>query len=1532
MVEIVEERYRKGIEHSLTTVLGSIHSAISVWSNDHLITINRLASEELLIDAATALKNTPLEYDSLTDAQAQKDLRDVFSAILHTKQYQGYFILNEKNKNIAAYRDYHLGAVNLLAEEPDMLKRLWQGETLVSKVQHSDNRYFHEHRKDSHYHGELGDSIPHHHRETMFVAAPIKGKNGDVIAILSLKLDPFGTFYRLLEQGRLGETGETYAFDQQGRMRTESRFLGQLVDMGFLKEKQSSALNIRIEVPNTKGEDGKNQLTLMAHKALAGIDGFNIDGYKDYRDISVVGAWLWDNKLGMGLATEQDTSEAYSVFYFVRYLIYGATITVALLLYVFSHIITASKKTIEENEHRFRSVIETAHDGIVITDSCGIIKSANPSLESIFGYKHGELEGTSINKLLAEHFHAKHNTLLNNYKNNAKTHTVSIDRPTQARKKDGSLIPVEITVNPLQLEEGLYFSGVIRDISTQIKAKEEIAAKTKQLKLMALIAEETDNIVIVANADGQIEWVNKGFTKASGYSLNECLGLKPGQFLQGQGSAPEVIELMSEAIRNALPVSGEIINYNKAGEPYWVSFEITPVFDTAGQLLNFVALERDITEEKQLLSDLKQQKEAVEANNRIISITQKALERTGIAEFWINSQDGSLFRVNNQACEHLGYTREELLSLTVSDFDPEFPPEAFQSISAELKNKGWIRFESTHKSQSGQVIPVEIIALNFDETSQSSSMLIAFVTDISERKQNEEALSVAKERLEAGMSAGIVGIWDWDVSNNHMVWDDVMYQLFGVDIDETEDPYRIWLKAILPEDKATSKELIKQALKGQIEYDSEQRIIWPDGSTHYLKLRARTYLDKYGRTKRMTGVAYDLTELKESEQLLEYAKAEAEAANRAKSTFLATMSHEIRTPLNGIVGTIDVLRHSEIQQSQRDLLGTAYDSSMTLAGIIDDILDFSKIEAGHMELQEEPFALESLVEGVGETLQLSASQKDIELLVYCDPKLPNLVGDSIRLRQVLYNLVGNAVKFTHTTEQQGRVIVSAVLKQQKDKKVHLCLDVSDNGIGMSAQVKNKIFRPFEQGENSISRKYGGTGLGLVITKRIVEMMEGSIELDSQEGKGSVFKISLSLNAVSEQDPPLHEELDGLNILLIEKDQEIGKFLKSYLTHSGAKVDTATPNNAFQTFELTKQKASEIIVVVDSQSNTPAADKLCEQLRNTAGDTSLRFVLINRGRRRYARELGNDGVTLDLNAMRRSSLVNAVATVAGLQQPAKNIESSSNIFPTETFKLEDAKTNGHYVLIADDNSTNRDVLSKQLNMLGYVSDAVDNGLSALIQWRDNSYNLIITDCHMPIMDGYDLAKAIRKEEKQGQHVPIIAFTADALKGTADKCFAAGMDDYLSKPAQLREISNTLEKHLPQRGMEPSVTNHTDSKEKENSSTLVLVDPTILSDILGIEEAKELADIYDDFLDSTAETIEEIRANDQQQSKIRELAHKLKSSAKTVGAIPLADCCARLEKCATTIECEDTEKLIAEAFTLYKKIKEWISNYKNSIRGH
>ncbi len=483
-------------------------------------------------------------------------------------------------------------------------------------------------------------------------------------------------------------------------------------------------------------------------------------------------------------------------------------------------------------------------------------------------------------------------------------------------------------------------------------------------------------------------------------------------------------------------------------------------------------------------------------------------------------------------------------------------------------------------------------------------------------------------------------------------------------------------------------------------------------------------------------VAYDEERLARDAALV--AQGEAEHANQAKSTFLATVSHEIRTPMNGVLGMIDVLERTPLSVDQRDALGTVRYSASSLLKIIDDILDFSKIEAGRLDLESIEFSTVELIEGTAETLAPQAAAKGLSLAAYVAAGVPErVIGDPLRLQQILFNLLGNAIKFT----EQGSVRLSL---ETADEGL-LRIRIVDTGIGLTQEQRERLFEPFVQADSTTTRRFGGTGLGLSIVRRLAEAMQGSVEVESVPGVGSTFVVTVQLEEAPARPSPVEPLLAGLSLVVALPDAEEGRAIARYLRDAGATVTLQAPGAVFRGVRLAGSAGVQV-ALLDGTSVLP----------------------------------GHDGLP---RPWRRDMLIRAVARAAGrTAEPAAPVPIIAS-----------PERLGGRVLVVDDNSVNRKILARQVELAGASTDAAAGGEEALELWRKGRYDLVLADLQMPSMDGFELARRIRQSEQTERRgrTPILAVTASALQDQEQKSRAVGMDGLITKPVGIEQLRATLD---------------------------------------------------------------------------------------------------------------------------------------------
>jgi PAS domain S-box-containing protein len=829
------------------------------------------------------------------------------------------------------------------------------------------------------------------------------------------------------------------------------------------------------------------------------------------------------------------------------------------------------------------------------------------------------------------------------------------------------------------------------------------------------------------------------------------------------------------------------------------------------------------------------------------------------------------------------------------------------------------------KDGSGCVESVLISPMSQDD--ERVSNYLAIKEGITERNRISEILLVNENRLKEAQRIGKLGFFDWDLINNEIELSDETLQMYGLDPAKKVVGAEEIVSLVHPDDAGFAVKSLNEAFEGRGKYDIEHRIVRPDGNVIYVHTSAEVFRDNNGQPIRVFGIALDITESKLAEvavlQLneelegkvaartadLENARLEAEQANRAKSSFLASMSHEIRTPMNGVIGMIDVLQQSGLKGSQVEMVNIIHDSAFALLAIIDDILDFSKIEAGKLYTEWVSMAIADVVEGTCETMDRLAFNKNVELTLFIEPAIPKIVmGDPGRLRQILVNLTNNAIKFSSGQIRPGRVSLRVIMVESTPEHVSLEFRVTDNGIGMDKQTQERLFIAFTQAESSTTRTYGGTGLGLTISRQLVKIMGGEISVLSELGKGSVFSVHISLALPL---PPFPANgapslVAGLLCLVVGDSESLADDLAAYLVYGDAVVERV-PDLVTARKWLMNQPPGLCIVVIDNGSSKLPLDEL-RAAASARPNLDVNLIVIERGYRRRCRSEASDLVILDGEVMHQRAFLEAVSVAAGRAKQPELENLLDNIKSILTpLSREEARRQGTLILVAEDNEVNQTVILQQLTLLGKTADIACNGRDALERWQSGDYGILLTDLHMPEMDGYELSAAIRSSENfvnetetsetRKPRIPIIAFTANALKGEAEHCRAVGMDDYLSKPVQLVNLKAMLEKWLPVNAESISVD---PGPALTVSSDLPVTSPAhvdlnVLKALIGDEEL-QIRKCLHVFHLSTSRIAVELRTACAAGQTVAAgtLMHKLKSSARSVGALALGDLCAEIEQ--------------------------------------
>jgi PAS domain S-box-containing protein len=992
---------------------------------------------------------------------------------------------------------------------------------------------------------------------------------------------------------------------------------------------------------------------------------------------------------------------------------------------------------------------------------------------------------------------------------------------------------------------------------------------------------------------------------------------------------------------------------HKDGSDRWRLARGVALRDSEGRPIRFIGSFVEIT-------DFKRAEEALrESEERFRGTFENAA--VGIAH---TDAAGRFLRVNEKFCTIVGYPREELLQKTVRDLThPDDLATSVESFAAlmreELASYG---VEKRYARKDGSLVCVELFVSLQRDAAGEPDYGIVFIQDISERKRLEAELSQAHARLDLAVRGSNVAIWEFDmpdgrIANSHQTlineWESLGYDPLTAPTDFAS----AFALVVHPDDLERMSHEIHTFLASEgREFEAEFRVRHKDGSDRWSLTRGVAVRDSEGRPIRFIGSCVDITDLKRAEEELRLARDAAESANRAKDEFLANVSHEIRTPMNAILGMTELTLDTSLTDDQRQCLKTVKSAADNLLGIINDLLDFSKIEAGKLELEPADFPLRAALGETLRTLAMRAHRKGLELVSQVQPDVPDgLVGDAGRLRQVLLNLVGNAIKFTDA----GEVVVSVRMtndgmtndeRRPNDQArrsngggidpasaldlrnssffghssfVILHFEVKDTGIGIPPDKQEKVFRAFEQEDTSTTRKYGGTGLGLSIAARLAALMGGTITVQSEPGRGSTFAFTAKFGRQPHPTektsalPPIL--LRDLRVLVVDDNATNRHILEEWLRDwqmsptavgdgvaaMGALWDAASVGRPYP------------LVLLDARMPDTDGLALAAWIRERAPLSAIRIILLTSGDRpgdpARSRELRIDAHLL--KPVQPDELLETIYRVMNrargdappVTEPAParepNLEATLAITPL-------------HILVAEDNEFSARFLERLLTRPGHRVQLATNGREALTLAEEGRVDLLLLDVHMPEMDGFQIVQALRERERTvGGHLPIIALTARSRKEDRERCLAAGMDDFLTKPIRPAELLAAIDRLVRAPGGSHGVSppGLRDTEERRH-----LLDPVALLIACG-DEAEWLRGMCQDFQAYGPARLAEMGAalRDRVAPRLREAAHKL-CALLSAFSTAAGDVASDLEDHAAQGRLEEARPLVEQLETMTQEL--------------
>ena len=953
----------------------------------------------------------------------------------------------------------------------------------------------------------------------------------------------------------------------------------------------------------------------------------------------------------------------------------------------------------------------------------------------------------------------------------------------------------------------------------------------------------------------------------------------------------------------------------KDGNVIWISENARSVYDNAGKFLYYEGTVEDI-------SDRKEAEEALRNNELLYHSLVDALPQN----IFRKDREGRFTFVNQLFCQTLKRRLDEILGRTDYDFFTRELAERYRADDRRvMETEVGIDQTEEHIRPDLSRIYVHVIKTPLKDASGQVIGVQGIFWDETERHRMEATLAYERDLLRALLDNVPDAIYFKDRKSRFLRASRSMAQKFGVG-----DPEKLVGKTDF--DFFTA-EHAKPA------FEDEQRIIatsqpilgvteketWPDGRETWALTAKLPFRDQAGEIIGTVGVSKDVTDLIRVERELERARDSALDVARLKAQILANMSHEVRTPMNAIIGTTDLLRRSPLTPEQREFADQIHHGAETLLNIINGILDLSRLESGHMTLEQIEFDLRDTVESAVELLAESAHRKGLDLVCWIQPEAPSHVrGDPVRLRQVLTNLVGNAIKFT----PHGEVNVRLSLARADADRVALRFEVEDTGVGVAPDLSGQIFEPFRQGDGSTTRKFGGTGLGLAISRQLVELMGGHIELTSQVNVGSTFAFTATFGSVPTANGrtplPAGDPLRGTRVLVVDDHAGSRRVLLQELRWWGVLADEA--GDAEEALAALREAAAAgrpfECVLLDVSLKETSGLELAVAIKGDPRLPPPRVVLLT-----------SLGQWLDAEAMRANGIAACLIKPprhSRLFATLLNLRGGSTASATGAPAPGTASpaTGGRIfrILVAEDNDFNRRLAVRQLTSLGHTVVTAANGVEVLRVLEHETADVLLLDCQMPEMDGYETARAIRNQEarslSEGARRPplyIIAVTANALPGDREKCLAAGMNDYVTKPVRIADLEAAL---LRAQGLPPAAPTLSGGSPGAAPSSRPTEPPLDLAALQALDgDPDAFRELVGLFLESSEAQLTRLRtAGADDAATLRAAAHSLKGSAVNFGARRLGGLAAELEKAAQGGALADAPRLVGALGAEFERVRQ------------
>ena len=1067
---------------------------------------------------------------------------------------------------------------------------------------------------------------------------------------------------------------------------------------------------------------------------------------------------------------------------------------------------------------------------------------------------------------------------------------------------------------------------LVAAVKVNISRHREVIAH--QSRIAAVVESSADGI-ISKSLDGVIVSWNKGAESIFGYTQEEAIGQSSFELLVPADLQDEDKAILSSVIDNKKSIIIETRRKTKSGSDVPVALTVSPIFDSNRLVVGVSNSVRDISERKKAEAKIRDLNSSLESQvkertlelHEINLLLNDVLDASSEIAIIATDMNGKINLFNSGAQRMLGYSAEEVVGQmtplsfhvkaeVVQERDAIFETAGtyvsdlmevliFKAFRDNYDSKEW-----TYIDKYGKAKPVSLVITPMKNSDDEVIGFLGMAIDITEQKASQHALVSTRDQLLMAAEVAQLGVWTWDLENNILDWNEIMFDIYQYPrtLKNEGVTYAHWYYRVHPEDRDASALALQNAIKGIGDYDLVMRLLLPDGNIRYVQTGASIERDASGKAISVAGINRDITAERSLEAWLRKAKDEADAASAAKSSFLANMSHEIRTPMNAILGMLELVKRTSLTHQQDDYVSKAHISAKSLLGLINDILDFSKVDAGKLTLESVPFEIENLLYELSTVLSGSSLGNDVELIFDIDKDIPPyLVGDKLRLLQVLINLVSNAVKFT----LEGSVILEIKQTALESGVSRLTISITDTGIGISEDQIESVFDVFSQAESSTTRRFGGSGLGLVICRRFVALMGGVLNVESTLGVGSRFYFTIDLPVA---EAPVEELLNvqarkPIRILIVDNNPASQAILTRMAINLGwfyekaetvkeviTQVNKAAEDGGLFDVVLLDIKTSDF-VGRDSMENMVASFHTSTQ--------SPKIILLANA----PNEKLESSLELVTGYLLKPTTLSQLSEM--VYESLSNGDTLINEGDEKSNDLIERSLAGIKLLLVEDNAFNRQVATELLVAEGAIVTVAEGGLEGVAIVLDNAegaFDLVLMDMQMPDIDGLEATRQIRKNG-QFTSLPIVAMTANVSEDDRQACLNAGMNDHLGKPLDIDLMIACILQYVGKK-TEVGVTLGQAAEKAIGVEDSHSYEREDIQSILGrfggsVDLFKSVVDGFEAESQSLLENIDK-NVIDRDQIKAREALHTLKGASLTMGLLHFSNQLSDFEQVLKTTE--------------------------------